>query len=155
MCPFNKRIASRIAVAAELCDSIRCNCDPLRRKDVSGLVFPEIVLSVEESFNHSIHQLPYAALTVTAQVAVCVPAVAVIVADPMATAVTVPSAATVATVVSELDHVTASVELLGVTAAVSFFVPPTPTVAVLGVTETPVAAIKKLRRPALSCCRSG
>jgi hypothetical protein len=53
--PFNKRITSRVAVAAKLCDSIRCNCDPLRRKDVSGLVFPEIVLSVEESFNHPIH----------------------------------------------------------------------------------------------------
>jgi hypothetical protein len=53
--PFDKRIASRIAVAAKLCDSIRCYCDPLRWKDVSGLVFPEIVLRVEESLNHSIH----------------------------------------------------------------------------------------------------
>ena len=57
-------------------------------------------------------------ITVTLQVALLVPAVAVIFAVPAATAVTLPVLSTVATDVLSEDHTTVSVESDGVTVAI-------------------------------------
>ena len=67
-----------------------------------------------------------AVCTVTVQVAVLSPTLAVMVAVPLPTAVTLPLASTVATEVLELDQVTLlSVAFSGSTVATSVEVPPT------------------------------
>ena len=89
--------------------------------------------------------------TVTLQVAVLFPAVAVIIASPSATAVTTPFA-TVATSSFELVHVTVLfVALLGNTVAVNFFVSPTVSVASVSLNSIPVTfTVKSPPFPKLS-----
>ena len=77
--------------------------------------------------------LNYYSVTVTAQVAVLPPAVAVIVAVPADTPVTTPAADTVATL-SSLDVHATSVNVDGVTVAVSVSAAPTAMLAVVGAT---------------------
>lgn len=81
-----------------------------------------------------------AAWTLTVQVAVFVPAVAVMVASPGATAVTLPVAeSTVATSVLLEDHTTVSVEPSGVTVAVRLALSPAVSVNSLLLREMSVA----------------
>ena len=80
-----------------------------------------------------------AASTLTVQVAVFVPAVAVMIASPGATAVTLPVASTVATAVLLEDHTTVSVEPSGVTVAVRLVLSPAVSVNSLLLRVIPVA----------------
>lgn len=90
-------------------------------------------------------------MTITEQVAVFVPQVALIVTPPGATGVTTPSSDTVAILVSALSHVIGVVAVAGVLLAVMVSVEPSATVPEVGDTLRAVIAGARAVSVSISC----